>query len=230
MVFLLGRCESHFADPPLQTLWRLSGSPGSAPRPFLPALTVPTGASRSRAPWGRRRPRSRAPGRQGPRGHRPLHTPPAAREGLDRPSPPHPAVSRLFFPSSLRAEAEFSQAVGVGLGSFCILRMERKDRSFLSRCLERDVCKALGDPEKPARVRACRREGGRGLRGPRRGPGPQFRAKPEIQHPARRWLLATLITAETLAWDRLMYSSRRRAAHCLFSGGLLEGKKKKGPL
>lgn len=146
----------------------------------------------------------------------------------------HPRLTRrlrdFFFPSSLRAEAEFSQAVGVGLGSFCILRMERKDRSFLSRCLERDVCKALGDPEKPARVRARRQEGGTGLRGPRRGPGPQFRAKPEIQHPARRWLRATLITAETLAWDRLMYSSRRRAAHCLFSGGLLEGKKKKGPL
>ncbi|XDA90054.1 hypothetical protein R6Z07F_019625 [Ovis aries] len=75
----------------------------------------------------------------------------------------HPRLTRrlrdFFFPSSLRAEAEFSQAVGVGLGSFCILRMERKDRSFLSRCLERDVCKALGDPEKPARVRARRQEG-----------------------------------------------------------------------
>lgn len=176
---------------------------GSSPRPFLPALTVPIRASRSRAPRGRRRPRSRAPGRQGSRGDRPLRTPPAPREGPDRPFPPRPAVARLFFPSSFRAEAEFSQAVGVGPESFCILRMERKDRSFLSRCLERDVCKALGDPcvtpEKPARVRARQQEGGRGLRGPRRGPGPQFRAKPEIQRPARRWLLATLITAETPA-------------------------------
>ena len=177
----------------MEVVWKS----GSSPRPFLPALTVPIPASRSRAPWGRRRPR------QGPRGHRPLRTPPAPREGLDRPFPPRPEVARLFFPSSLRAEAEFSQAVGVGPESFCILRMERKDRSFLSRCLERDVCKALGDPcvtpEKPARVRARRQEGGRGLRGPRRGPGPQLRAKPEIQRPARRWLLATLITAETPA-------------------------------
>ena len=53
------------------------------------------------------------------------------------------------------------------------------------------------------------------------------RANTELHRPARRWLPATLITAETPAWDRVMYSSRWRGAHCLCSGGLLEGGKKK---
>lgn len=95
---------------------------GERSRPFLPALTRPTGASRSRAPWGRRRPRSRAPGRQGPRGHRPLHTPPAPREGLDRPSPPQPAVARLFF--SFQPSGRSRVLAGGGCGTGVLLHFE----------------------------------------------------------------------------------------------------------
>ena len=136
----------------------------------------------------------------------------------------------LFFPL---LPAFRPKPSSLGPGSFCILRMERKGRTFLSRCLERDVCEALGDlcvpPEKPARVRARRQEGGSACVARAEALG-HNRAKTELHRPARRWLLATLITAETPAWDRVMYSSRWRGAHCLCSGGLLEGGKKKGPL